>query len=63
MTTTNTSGGSARIYQFPARGRFSTSAVQNESSAAALAALRAPTISYGGWYHDEAIEAERTRKS
>jgi hypothetical protein len=61
--TTNTSSGSAKIYQFPARGRFATSAVQNESSAAALAALRAPTISYGSWYHDEAIEAERTRKS
>jgi hypothetical protein len=61
--TTNTSSGSAKIYQFPARGRFATSAVQNKLSAAALAALRAPTISYGGWYHDEAIEAERTHTS
>jgi hypothetical protein len=58
--TTNTSSESVKIYQFPARGRFATSAVQNESSAAAL---RPPTISYGSWYHDEAIEAERTRKS
>jgi Protein of unknown function (DUF2735) len=60
MSTTVPSG-SATIYQFPARGRFAMSAQQNEAN---VAALRAPKISFGSsWYHDEAIEAERTRKN
>ena len=61
--TTKTQGGSATIYQFPARGRFAMSA-RDEKAVAAPAIQRAPNIAFGsGWYHDEAIEAERTRKN
>lgn len=57
--TTNAENGSATIYQFPARGRFATSAPCEE-----VKTVAAPRVVYGsGWYHDEAIEAERTRKN
>jgi Protein of unknown function (DUF2735) len=52
--------GSARIYDFPLRGRFAVSASQD---AAAQTAPRAPAVAFGSWYHEEAIEAERTRKN
>jgi Protein of unknown function (DUF2735) len=59
--TTNVENGSATIYQFPARGRFALSAPREDVKAAAVAA---PRVVFGsGWYHDEAIEAERTRKN
>jgi hypothetical protein len=54
--------GSARIYDFPLRGRFAVSASQ-DSAAAAQTAPRAPAVAFGSWYHEEAIEAERTRKN
>jgi Protein of unknown function (DUF2735) len=54
--------GSARIYDFPPRGRFAASASQN-ADAAAKTAPRAPAVAFGSWYHEEAIEAERTRKN
>jgi hypothetical protein len=54
--------GSARIYDFPPRGRFAVSASQ-DSDAAAKSMPRAPAIAFGSWYHEEAIEAERTRKN
>ncbi len=60
MSTTMQTG-SATVYQFPARGRFAKAAAHNEN--AALASLIEPRISYGSWYHDEAIEAERARKN
>jgi hypothetical protein len=61
MDMTNAQNGSATIYQFPARGRFATGAARDEAKAATVAA---PRIVFGsGWYHDEAIEAERTRKN
>jgi len=50
----------ARVIQFPARGRFAKA----NSIDARLAVVGAPSIAVGGsWYHDEAIEAERTRKN
>jgi hypothetical protein len=55
--------GSARIYDFPPRGRFAVNAAQHDAEAAANAAPRAPAIAFGSWYHEEAIEAERTRKN
>lgn len=56
---TDVQNGSATIYQFPPRGRFA----QPARSEAELKAIEAPSIAFGsGWYHDEAIEAERTRK-
>ena len=54
--------GSAKIYDFPLRGRFAMNAT-HEPDAAANAAPRAPAIAFGSWYHEEAIEAERTRKN
>jgi len=58
--TTNVQGGSATIYQFPARGRFAPRAGNQDSEQAT--APRAARVVFGsGWYHDEAIEAERAR--
>jgi hypothetical protein len=54
--------GSAKIYDFPPRGRFAVGA-SHESDAAAQTAPRAPAVAFGSWYHEEAIEAERTRKN
>jgi hypothetical protein len=56
--------GSARIYQFPARGRFAPSGQREASEPAATAALpRDVKIVVGSaWYHDEAIQAEREPK-
>jgi hypothetical protein len=54
--------GSAKIYDFPLRGRFAVGAA-HETTAAASTAPRAPAIAFGSWYHEEAIEAERTRKN
>ncbi|MGA2893779.1 MAG: DUF2735 domain-containing protein [Xanthobacteraceae bacterium] len=66
--TTNVSGsennsGSAKIYAFPARGRF---AIGGQREGAMLAAnLQMPrgvkVASGSGWYHEEAIQAERSR--
>ena len=53
--------GSAKIYDFPLRGRFAIGASHHEADAAAT--TRAPAIASGNWYHEEAIEAERTRKN
>ena len=58
--------GSARIYQFPARGRFAASGQREESEPAANATLPrdVKVVASSGWYHDEAIqEAERARKN
>ena len=61
MTMANAQDGSATIYQFPQRGRFAVSAAREEVKTAAVVA---PRVVFGsGWYHDEAIEAERTRKN
>jgi hypothetical protein len=59
---TMASQGSARIYDFPQRGRFVVSAAQG-TEAAAKPTPRAPAVAFGSWYHEEAIEAERTRKN
>jgi hypothetical protein len=60
--TRNAESGSAKIYQFPARGRFAANSHAREG--AKLTVLDAPSIAFGsGWYHDEAIEAERARKN
>ena len=55
--------GSAKIYDFPLRGRFAVGASHPDSDVAAKTAPRAPAISFGSWYHEEAIEAERTRRN
>jgi hypothetical protein len=49
----------AKIFQFPARGRF----VKSSHDDAHLKVVMAPSIAFCSSYHDEAIEAERTRKN
>ncbi|HEU0084823.1 MAG TPA: DUF2735 domain-containing protein [Bradyrhizobium sp.] len=63
--TTSIPRGSARIYEFPLRGRFAQG-VRDESQRTNLeaqAAVRA--VAGSGWYHDAAIaeEAERSRNN
>lgn len=57
------SSASAKIYQFPRRGRFA----QSDRDIQALTALAASEVSlvpWDSWYHDEAIrEEERDRKN
>jgi len=61
---TNVQAGSATIYQFPARGRYAVSGASNVMESASASVPQPASIVFGsGWYHDEAIEAERTRKN
>lgn len=55
--------GPAKIYAFPAKGRFVASSEQDETSR--LSAPHVPCVaSTSAWYHDEAIrEAEQPRKN
>jgi hypothetical protein len=57
--TTELNHESAKIYQFPLRGRFAgRGSVEQPMSAASYS-----SPSFGsGWYHDEAIREERARK-
>ncbi len=60
---TNFHAPSPTIYEFPLRGRFALDA-RHEETSAAMRAQGLPAIAFGGaWYHDEAIEAERTRSN
>jgi hypothetical protein len=60
--TTNISHGSARIYEFPRRGRFAQS-VRDESQRANLEAQAAVRAAVGsGWYHDAAIAEEAEQR-
>jgi len=63
--TTNVHSGSAKIYQFPARGRFIADSLREDAKPASVPALSprvARAVSGSGWYHEEAIlEAERPR--
>ncbi|MDR3420711.1 MAG: DUF2735 domain-containing protein [Xanthobacteraceae bacterium] len=74
--TTNFSGapevsGSARIYQFPPRGRFAAGQGSQGDASAPAANVQLPRgiriASGSGWYHDaaiqEAIKAERAGKN
>jgi Protein of unknown function (DUF2735) len=57
--------GSAKVYQFPARGRFAASTQREASDRAAAATLPRDVkiVAGSAWYHDEAIQvAERERK-
>ena len=63
--TTNSDRESARIYQFPARGRFAANVQRDEKPAASLTSPQVVKAAVGsGWYHEAAIEeAERARKN
>ena len=54
---------SAKIYQFPRKGVVAA-ALSRETKPALDHRLRVvPTVDFGsGWYHEAAIQAERTRK-
>jgi hypothetical protein len=63
--TTSIPRGSARIYEFPLRGRFAQGA-RDESQRTNLEAQAAVRAAVGsGWYHDAAVaeEAERSRNN
>jgi hypothetical protein len=56
--TTNSDRASAKIFQFPARGRFATGGQSDEAKLPATAMLStrvARAAAGGAWYHDEAI--------
>jgi hypothetical protein len=55
--------GSAKIYTFPARGRFAVSKQPGEITSASNIQLPrgAQFGSTNGWYHEEAIRAEDRR--
>jgi hypothetical protein len=64
--TTSLDRGSAKIYQFPARTRPAAGERRKDTKPAAEIATLHPTSLQvvnttfgGGWYHDEAIQAER----
>jgi hypothetical protein len=58
--TTSIPRGSARIYEFPPRGRFALNARDESQSRINLEAQALPKVAYGsGWYHDQAIQDER----
>lgn len=56
---------SAKIYQFPLVAR-TTRSQQNLEAAIIITNRRferSPDVIYDGWYHDDAIKADRTPKS
>ena len=57
--------GSAKIYPFPARGRFAAGGQREEFRLAANVQLP-PSVkiaSGSGWYHEAAIQTERAGKN
>ena len=64
--TANLNRGSAKIYEFPARGRFAQSdRCENDKAVTSPLSPRATKVVLSGaWYHDEAIQqAEQLRRS
>ncbi len=63
--TTSGSRETAKIYAFPARGRFAPGNPHEDSVPQAnIQAPRGVMVASGsGWYHDEAIQAEQCRKN
>ena len=64
--TTNVSAtptASAKIYTFPPRGRFALRIDDTAPATNAQLPRGAKLVSSGGWYHDEAIQAENARKN
>ena len=61
--TANFERGSAKIFQFPARGRFAVASQRDETSAAMPSHLSKVAM-WDAWYHDAAIEdAARASKN
>ena len=62
--TTSGSPQTAKIYVFPARGRYAASGQREEFTPANVQLPGSlPVASESGWYHDEAIQAEPRRKN
>jgi len=62
--TTNSDRASAKIFQFPARGRFAASGHREETTAPLASPPVVKAAMGSGWYHEEAIQdAERARKN
>jgi len=64
--TTSIPRGSARIFEFPLRGRFAQGLRDEQQAPVNLEAQAAMRAAVGsGWYHDAAIaeEAERSRNN
>ncbi len=56
--------GSAKIYQFPLKARPPAAHPDQTKRGADIASPPIANTEFGsGWYHDEAIEAERGRKN
>ena len=60
--TTEFSGATAKIYTFPPRGRFAVNAERKDIQSAFQLPRGVKVASASGWYHDEAIEADQSRK-
>jgi hypothetical protein len=55
--TTNIPHQTAKIYQFPIRGRAAVGGLRKAGSAAEMRTLRVPATALGdGWYHEAAIQ-------
>jgi hypothetical protein len=65
MTTTlsATPATSATIYTFPPRGRFALRIDDTAPAATVPLPHGVKLVPGSGWYHDEAIQAENTRKN
>jgi hypothetical protein len=63
--TANSDCESAKIYQFPARGRFTVSQTSETTGTATPTSQHVVKVAVGGgWYHDAAIqEEERAHKN
>ena len=55
--------GSAKIYSFPPRGRFALRIDDTAPAANVQLPRGVKLVSGSGWYHDEAIRDENTRKN
>jgi hypothetical protein len=56
--------GTATIYKFPPRGRYALRIQDGDAALAANAPMPrgVKLITGSGWYHDDAIQAEKNRK-
>jgi uncharacterized protein DUF2735 len=61
--TTSISGGSAQIYEFPPRGRFALNGDETQPRANLESQPVVKVAAASGWYHDAAIQEERSRSN
>ena len=63
MNFSATPSASATIYTFPPRGRFALRIDDTAPATNVQLPRGAKLVCSSGWYHDEAIQAENTRKN